>query len=134
VRIELHPEAIAEARAAAVWYEELNEGAGDDLLDEIDAALERIAHCQRRGHPGPESPTVKCRYGKARSTVSRTLLPSKCAATRSGSTRSRTSDAGLSTGTLGPPNAQTNTGLQADERIVPAWSTGERTVEYFSWG
>jgi hypothetical protein len=56
VRIELHPEAIAEARAAAVWYEELNEGAGDDLLDEIDAALERIAALPTAWPPWPGIP------------------------------------------------------------------------------
>jgi toxin ParE1/3/4 len=53
VRIELHPDAKAELRAAAGWYDELSEGAGDELLDEVDAALRRIAALPNACRPWP---------------------------------------------------------------------------------
>jgi plasmid stabilization system protein ParE len=43
VRIQLHPAARAELRAAALWYDELSEGAGSELIDELYAALDRVA-------------------------------------------------------------------------------------------
>jgi len=42
VRIELHPEARAELRAASFWYEERQEQLGDEFLDAVSAALEKI--------------------------------------------------------------------------------------------
>ncbi len=43
MQIEFHPQARAEVRAAAIWYEEVSEGAGDELIGELDAALEKVA-------------------------------------------------------------------------------------------
>ncbi len=42
MRVELHPEARAELRAAAVWYDERRAGLGDELIAEISSLLERI--------------------------------------------------------------------------------------------
>jgi toxin ParE1/3/4 len=42
VRVELHPEARAELRAASVWYDEQRAGLGEELLDEVSSILERI--------------------------------------------------------------------------------------------
>jgi hypothetical protein len=42
VPVELHPEARAEIRAAALWYEERRAGLGDDFVSEISTALTRI--------------------------------------------------------------------------------------------
>jgi toxin ParE1/3/4 len=42
VRVELHPEARAELRSAALWYDERRPGLGDDFIAEVFAALERI--------------------------------------------------------------------------------------------
>lgn len=43
MRVELHPEARAELRAAALWYEERRIGLGEDFLAEVAASLTRIA-------------------------------------------------------------------------------------------
>jgi plasmid stabilization system protein ParE len=48
VRLELHPEARAELRSAALWYEERRSGLGDEFVAEVSAAFDRIAD-------GPES-------------------------------------------------------------------------------
>jgi len=42
-RIDVHPEAVAEARAAAQWYRERSTLAADAFLVELDRAVERIA-------------------------------------------------------------------------------------------
>lgn len=56
MRIEFHPKARAEVRAATLWYEELTEGAGSELLEEIEAALERIAGLPTASRPWPGVP------------------------------------------------------------------------------
>ena len=43
MRVELHPDAHAELRAAAIWYDEQRSGLGDELIDEVSLALTRIA-------------------------------------------------------------------------------------------
>jgi hypothetical protein len=43
VRLELHPEARAELRSAALWYDERRPGLGDDLISEVSADLNRIS-------------------------------------------------------------------------------------------
>ena len=43
MRLEFHPEARAELRSAALWYDERRPGSGDDFIAEIAAALERFA-------------------------------------------------------------------------------------------
>jgi plasmid stabilization system protein ParE len=42
-QIDIHPEAVAEARAAARWYRERSALAADAFLAELDLAVERIA-------------------------------------------------------------------------------------------
>jgi hypothetical protein len=42
VRLELHPEARAELRSAALWYDERRPGLGDEFISEVSAALDRI--------------------------------------------------------------------------------------------
>jgi toxin ParE1/3/4 len=41
--IDVHPEAVAEAQAAAQWYQERSALAADAFLEELDLAVERIA-------------------------------------------------------------------------------------------
>jgi plasmid stabilization system protein ParE len=41
--IDVHPEAVAEARAAVQWYREKSPSAADAFLAELDRAVERIA-------------------------------------------------------------------------------------------
>ena len=43
MRLELHPEARAELRSAALWYDERRSGLGDEFVAEVSAALDRIA-------------------------------------------------------------------------------------------
>jgi toxin ParE1/3/4 len=43
VRRGLHPEARAELRAAAVWYDDQRPGLGDKFLAEVTSVLEAIA-------------------------------------------------------------------------------------------
>jgi len=42
-QIDVHPEAVAEARAATLWYRESSASAADAFLAEIDRAVERIS-------------------------------------------------------------------------------------------
>jgi plasmid stabilization system protein ParE len=42
VRVELHPEARAEVRAAALWYEERRPGSGDRFIERVDEVLRRL--------------------------------------------------------------------------------------------
>jgi hypothetical protein len=42
VRVELHPEARAELRRAALWYDDRRPGLGGEFIAEVSAALERI--------------------------------------------------------------------------------------------
>ena len=42
MRLELHPEARAELRSAALWYDERRTGLGDEFIAEVSAALDRI--------------------------------------------------------------------------------------------
>ena len=46
--IEVHPEAIAEARAARQWYEEQSLAAGRAFMAELDAAIEQISAAPNR--------------------------------------------------------------------------------------
>jgi plasmid stabilization system protein ParE len=43
VRVELHPEARAEFRSAALWYEERRDRLGEEFVAAIAAALQRIS-------------------------------------------------------------------------------------------
>ena len=42
MRVPSHPDADLELEEAAFFYEKRAEGLGDDLLDDVDAAIERI--------------------------------------------------------------------------------------------
>lgn len=42
MRLELHPEARAELRSAALWYDERRPGLGDEFIAEVSAAFDRI--------------------------------------------------------------------------------------------
>jgi len=56
VRVELHPEARAEFRSAAIWYDEQRPGLGDEFVAEVTAMLTRIAQAS---HAYPLWPNVK---------------------------------------------------------------------------
>jgi toxin ParE1/3/4 len=43
VRLELHPEARAELRRAALWYEERRQGLGDEFISAISASLDQVS-------------------------------------------------------------------------------------------
>jgi len=47
-QIDVHPEAVAEARAAAQWYRERSALAADAFLAELDRAVERITENPER--------------------------------------------------------------------------------------
>lgn len=47
-RIELHPEAIAEARDARQWYEERSSVAANAFMAELDLAIDRICESPNR--------------------------------------------------------------------------------------
>ena len=42
MRLELHPEAQAELRSAALWYDERRPGLGDEFISEVSAFLDRV--------------------------------------------------------------------------------------------
>jgi hypothetical protein len=48
VRIELHPEAAAEAKEAAHWYDDQQLELGAAFLDRLDEAYRKIKHSPRR--------------------------------------------------------------------------------------
>ena len=43
MRVELHPEARAEFRTAAIWYDEREAGLGDAFISDINLTLQLIA-------------------------------------------------------------------------------------------
>lgn len=47
MRVDLHPEARAEFRAAAIWYDEQEAGLGDKLIADVKVTLDRIAASPR---------------------------------------------------------------------------------------
>ena len=46
MRLELHPEARAELRSAALWYDERRARLGDECIAEVSAALDRVGDAQ----------------------------------------------------------------------------------------
>jgi plasmid stabilization system protein ParE len=48
VRVELHPEARAEVRAAALWYEERRPGLGERFVERVNEALRRLEEAPAR--------------------------------------------------------------------------------------
>jgi toxin ParE1/3/4 len=53
VRLELHPEAQAELRSAALWYDERRPGLGDEFIAEVSATLDRIGDAPESYPPWP---------------------------------------------------------------------------------
>ena len=44
MRVEIHPEAQAELRSAALWYDERQPGLGDEFIAEVSGTLDRIGN------------------------------------------------------------------------------------------
>ena len=44
MRLELHPEARAELRSAALWYDERRTGLGDEFIAEVSGTFDRIGN------------------------------------------------------------------------------------------
>ena len=55
MRLELHPEARAELRSAALWYDERRPGLGDEFISEVSAALGRIGDAPGSYPPWPHT-------------------------------------------------------------------------------
>jgi plasmid stabilization system protein ParE len=55
VRLELHPEARAELRSAAIWYDERRPGLGDEFIAEVSATLDRIGDAPESSPPWPRT-------------------------------------------------------------------------------
>jgi toxin ParE1/3/4 len=58
VRLELHPEARAELRSAALWYDERRPGLGDEFVAEVSATLDRIGDAPESHPAWPGTRTV----------------------------------------------------------------------------
>ena len=58
MRLELHREAQAELRSAALWYDERRPGLGDDFIAEISAILDRIRAAPASYPPWPRTRTA----------------------------------------------------------------------------
>jgi plasmid stabilization system protein ParE len=56
VRLELHPEAQAELRSAALWYDERRSGLGDEFVAEVSVALDRIGNAPASFPAWPGTP------------------------------------------------------------------------------
>jgi toxin ParE1/3/4 len=65
VRLELHPEARAEFRSAALWYDERRSGLGDDFISEVSAALDRIGDAPECYPPWPHTRAAALMIRKA---------------------------------------------------------------------
>jgi hypothetical protein len=56
VRVELHPEARAELRAAAIWCDERRPGLGDEFIAEVSSMLDKIGEVPRLFRSGQGLP------------------------------------------------------------------------------
>ncbi len=56
VKLRIHAEAEAELTAAVLWYDEQRPGLGEDLLTEVEAGFEVIAHAPRAWPRWPDAP------------------------------------------------------------------------------
>jgi plasmid stabilization system protein ParE len=50
--LEVHPEAVSEARAAKAWYERRSLAAAKAFVEELEAAVQVIAVAHARRRPG----------------------------------------------------------------------------------
>jgi hypothetical protein len=55
VRLELHPEARAGLRSAALWYDERRQGLGDEFIAEVSATLNRTGDAPESYPPWPRT-------------------------------------------------------------------------------
>jgi hypothetical protein len=71
VRVELHPDARAELRSAALWYDQRRIGLGDEFIAEIAAVLDRIGEAAesfpkwpgtRAADPASHAPSFSIRH------------------------------------------------------------------------
>jgi hypothetical protein len=58
VLVKLHPEARAELRSAAIWYDGRRAGLGDDLVEAVNEAIGRIGTSLRRYPRWPSAPAL----------------------------------------------------------------------------
>jgi toxin ParE1/3/4 len=58
VRLELHPEAHAELRGAALWYDERRPGLGDEFIAEVSASLNRVGDAPESYPVWPGTPAA----------------------------------------------------------------------------
>ena len=65
MRLELHPEARAELRSAALWYDERRPGLGDEFIAEVSATLDRIGDAPESYPPWPRTRAADPVIGKA---------------------------------------------------------------------
>jgi toxin ParE1/3/4 len=65
VRLELHPEARAELRSAALWYDQRRPGLGDEFIAEASAAFDRVADAPESYPAWPGTRTAGPPIGKA---------------------------------------------------------------------
>jgi plasmid stabilization system protein ParE len=65
VRVELHLEARAELRAAALWYDERRPGLGDELIEEVTSLVERIREAPALFHVWPGTSATRATIQRA---------------------------------------------------------------------
>ena len=98
MRLELHPEARAELRSAALWYDEQRPGLGDEFIADVSATLDRIGGTPESYPAWPRTRAAGPLIRKA--TIQRFPYGSRSKSTSStcSSWRSPTPSAGHSTG------------------------------------
>ncbi|WP_433933048.1 type II toxin-antitoxin system RelE/ParE family toxin [Sorangium cellulosum] len=65
MRVELHPEARAELRAVAVWYDERRPGLGDEFVDEVSSIIARIGEAPGSFPRWPTTSPASVHIGRA---------------------------------------------------------------------
>lgn len=56
--VKLHPEARAELRSAAIWYDDRRAGLGDELVETVNETLGRLAAAPGRFPLWPSAPAT----------------------------------------------------------------------------
>jgi hypothetical protein len=65
VRVELHPEALAELRTAAIWYDEQRPSLGDEFVFEVSSTLARVGEAPASFPTWPGVPSTSPSIRKA---------------------------------------------------------------------